>query len=87
VEREKYVVFEDLNSKQYITKPSDKPVKIHKATCPHAKNKANTATKTTRWSTVFDCYKEADDYAKQTGKPYRNCEICFRVKSKGFSTS
>ncbi len=72
------MVFEDLVCKQYITKPSDKPVKIHKDTYSHAKNKANTVNETTRWSRLFDSYKETEDYAKRIGKPYSNCKICFR---------
>jgi hypothetical protein len=70
-----YVVFEDLQSKTKITKPSDTPVKIHKVTCRSYVNRDVNA-KTVQWSYPFKTISEAQAWAKQTGKPWKRAKCC-----------
>ena len=65
-----YVVFEDLQSKNKITKPEDTPVKIHKITSSWYINRKVDAT-TVRWHGPFNTSNEAEACAKQTGKPWK----------------
>jgi hypothetical protein len=65
-----YVVFEDLQSKNYIINPEDTPVKIHKVTCPRYVNRKVEAP-TVRWSKPFDTLEKAENFAKKLGKPWK----------------
>lgn len=72
-----YVVFEDLQSKTPITNRSDTPVKIHKTTCYIYTNRKTDAL-TTQWSSEFTDFEDAKECAKQTGKPWKEAECCFK---------
>ena len=70
-----YVVFEDLQSKKYITNPNDLPVKIHKKSCRFYVNRDVNAT-TVRWHGPFDTFDKAQKRAQQIGKPSKRAQCC-----------
>jgi hypothetical protein len=70
-----YVVFEDLQSKKYITIPSDTPIKIHEITCRFYINRKVNAT-TVRWYGPFGTIKKAESFTKQLGKPWKRAQCC-----------
>jgi hypothetical protein len=71
----KYVVFEDLQSKKFITNPSDLPVKIHTEKCRFYKNRKVKAT-TVKWHGSLNTLSEAESYAEKLGKPWARAKCC-----------
>jgi hypothetical protein len=70
-----YVVFEDLQSKRYITNYDDTPVKIHKVTCHFYVDRDVNAT-TVRWSHPFNTIEKAENFAKKLGKTWKRARCC-----------
>ena len=70
-----YVVFEDLQSKNYITNHDDTPVKIHKVTCPFYVNRDVNAS-TVSWSQPFETLEKAENFSKNLGKPWKRARCC-----------
>lgn len=71
----KYVVFEDLQSKKFITSPSDLPVKIHRDSCRFYVNRDVNAT-TVTWHGPFNTIEKAEACAQQLGKPWKRARCC-----------
>ena len=70
-----YVVFEDLETKSYITKPADAPVKIHRVTCRFYTGRKPDAT-TVRWSDTFESIGDAEHFARLTGRTWARALCC-----------
>ena len=70
-----YVVFEDLQSKRFITGFSDTAVKIHKDSCRFYLNRKRDAS-TVRWHGPFNTLEEAKAFARQLGKSWRCARCC-----------
>lgn len=70
-----YVVFEDLQSKRFITGPSDTAVKIHRDSCRfYVVGDRNTTT--VRWHGPFDTLDEAEGHARKLGKLWKHAQCC-----------
>jgi len=70
-----YVVFEDLETKDHITKPSDVSVKIHRDSCRFYINRKPDAG-TVRWSEGLLDLTDAEDFAERTGKTWARARCC-----------
>jgi len=70
-----FVVFEDLETKSYITKPGDASVKIHRDTCRFYTGRKLSAG-TVRWSDVFESLENAEYFARLTGKVWARARCC-----------
>jgi len=68
-----YMVFEDLQSKKFITGPRDLPVKIHRDSCRFYVDRDINAT-TVRWYGPFDTLDNAEAYARRLGKPWKRAQ-------------
>ena len=72
----KYVVFEDLQSKNQITNdPNDTPIKIHKETCHSYINRKVNAP-TVMWHGKFDTIGKAEEFAEKLGKRWKRAQDC-----------
>jgi hypothetical protein len=70
-----FVVFEDLETKNYIAGPGDASVKIHRDSCRFYTGRKIPAP-TVRWHGPSDSIDEAEQFARSTGKGWARARCC-----------